>query len=111
MGRLGQAYTCPASSNGSTWTTDLGFVYSSSGELADMYELTPHSNGGYYQVSATCWANGLINTLNSRLGSLTTWAYNPEGAGRASAVSDSTPLAVACRVGRYSFMRGAQLKC
>ena len=42
-------------------------------------------------LSATYWANGLINTLNSRLGSLPTWTYNPEGEGRASAVSDSTP--------------------
>jgi RHS repeat-associated protein len=92
MGRLGHAYTCPASpSDCSTWTTDLGFVYSARGQLSDVYELTPHSNGGYYHVSATYWANGLINTLNSRLGSLPTWTYNPEGEGRASTVSDSSP--------------------
>ncbi len=42
-------------------------------------------------MSATYWANGLINTLNSRLGNLPTWTYNPEGEGRASAVSDSSP--------------------
>ncbi len=91
MGRLGHAYTCPASpSDCSTWTTDLGFVYSSRGELSDVYELTPNSNG-YYHLSATYWANGLINTLNSRLGSLPTWTYNPEGEGRASTVSDSSP--------------------
>ena len=95
MGRLGHAYTCPAStpdcSNSSTWTTDLGFVYTSRGELGDVYELTPHSNSAYYHVSATYWANGLINTLNSRLGTLPTWTYNPEGEGRASTVSDSSP--------------------
>ncbi len=92
MGRLGHAYTCPASPNDcSSWTTDLGFVYSVRGELAEVWELTPHSNGAYYHVSATYWANGLINTLNSRLGSLPTWTYNPEGEGRVTTVSDSTP--------------------
>ena len=90
LGRLGHAYTCPASpSDCSTWTTDLGFVYSSRGELTDVYELTPHSNGGYYHVSAAYWANGLINTLNTRLTGLPTWTYNPEGEGRASTISAS----------------------
>ena len=91
MGRLGHAYTCPASpSNCSTWTTDLGFVYSSRGELTDVYELTPNSNGGYYHVSASYWANGLINTLNTRLGTLPTWTYNPEGEGRVKTVIASS---------------------
>ena len=74
LGRFGHAYTCPAFPSGcSTRTSDLGFVYSLRGEVTQVWELTPHSNGGYYHVSATYSANGLINTLNSRLGSLPTW--------------------------------------
>jgi hypothetical protein len=94
LGRLGHAYTCPAStsdcSSSSTWITDLGFVYTSRRELSDVWELRPHSNGAYYHVSATYWANGLINTLNTRLSGLPTWTYNPEGEGRVTTVIASS---------------------
>jgi RHS repeat-associated protein len=94
LGRLGHAYTCPAStpdcSGSSTWITDLGFVYTSRGELSDVWEFTPHSNGAYYHVNATYWANGLINSLNSGLTGLPTWTYNPEGEGRVTTVIASS---------------------
>jgi len=94
MGRLGHAYTCPASTpdctSSSTWITDLGFVYTPRGELSDVWEFTPHSGGAYYHVTATYWANGLINTLNTGLSGLPTWTYNPEGEGRVTSVIASS---------------------
>lgn len=95
LGRLGHAYTCAASATcpstqSPDWITDLGFVYTSRGELSDVWEFTPHSNGAYYHVTATYWANGLINTLNTRLTGLPTWTYNPEGEGRVTSVIASS---------------------
>ena len=74
-GRLAEAYT------GSSKTTDLGFSYSVRGEVANVYQSSPHS-GGYYNVAATYWANGLLNTLNANLSGIPTWTYVPDGEGR-----------------------------
>ena len=82
-GRLAEAYT------GSSKTTDLGFSYSVRGEIANVYQSSPHS-GGYYSVAATYWANGLLDTLNTNLSGIPTWTYGPDSEGRVSTVSAST---------------------
>ena len=82
-GRLAEAYT------GSSKTTDLGFSYSVRGEVANVYQSSPHS-GGYYNVAATYWANGLLNTLNANLSGIPTWTYVPDGEGRVDTVTFPT---------------------
>jgi len=81
-GRLAEAYT-------GSKTTDLGFSYSVRGEIANGYQSSPHS-GGYYNVAATYWANGLLNTLNANLSGIPTWTYVPDGEGRVYAVTFPT---------------------
>lgn len=78
-GRLAEAYTgtgtsCPIS----TKITDLGISYSARGERTDAYESTPHSSG-YYHVSASYWAHGLLNQLTSNLSGLPTISYGGSG--------------------------------
>ena len=87
-GRLAEAYT------GASKTTDLGYSYSLRGEVTDVYQSTPNS-GGYYHVSATYWANGLVNTLSPRLsGPPASWTFTPEGEGRLYSISaGSTTIA------------------
>jgi len=82
-GRLAEAYT------GSSKTTDLGFSYTVRGQIANVYQSSPHSSG-YYNVAATYWANGLLNTLNPNLSGMPTWTYGADGEGRVSTVSAST---------------------
>jgi len=82
-GRLAEAYT------GSSKTTDLGFSYTVRGQIANVYQSSPHSSG-YYNVAATYWANGLLNTLNPNLSGIPTWTYGADGEGRVSTVSAST---------------------
>jgi len=53
--RLAEAYT--ATTQAGTKITDLGFSYSTRGEVTDTYESTPHS-GGYYHLTQTYWAHG-----------------------------------------------------
>ena len=84
-GRLAEAYTGPNTAK----ITDLGFSYSARGEVTDTYESTPRS-GGYYQVSATYWANGTLNTLLSNLAGLPHWTYTPDGEGRPYGVAASS---------------------
>ena len=92
-GRLAEAYTgsgssCPIS----TKTTDLGFGYSVRGEVSDVYQSTAHSSG-YYHVSATYWAHGLLNILTPNISGLPTFKYggtggsNLDGEGRPKAVT------------------------
>ncbi len=81
-GRLAEAYTGPSK------TTDLGFSYSSRGEVTDVYQSTPHS-GGYYHVGASYWANGPQNTLNANLSGLPNWTYAADGEGRWNGVTAS----------------------
>ena len=81
-GRLAEAYT-------GSKTTDLGFSYSVRGEIANVYRSSPHS-GGYYNVAATYWANGLLNTLNANLSGIPTWTYVPDGEGRVDTVTFPT---------------------
>ncbi len=46
-----------------TQITDEWFSYSQRGELTDVYESTPHSNG-YYHTTASYWASGALETLS-----------------------------------------------
>ena len=81
-GRLAEAYTCTGSCTSTV--TDLGFSYSPRGDALNVYEKTPNS-GGYYNVAATYYANGLTDTLGGvGLPSLT---YTPDGEGRIFTVS------------------------
>jgi RHS repeat-associated protein len=82
-GRLAEAYT------GSSKTTDLCFSYTNRGEVAAVYQSSPHS-AGYYHVAATYWApRGLLDTLNPNMTGIPTWTYKPEGEGRVNIVSAS----------------------
>jgi hypothetical protein len=58
-------------------------------QIANVYQSSPHS-GGYYNLAATYWANGLLNTLNANLSGIPTWTYGADGEGRVSTVSAST---------------------
>ncbi|MBV9269103.1 MAG: RHS repeat protein, partial [Acidobacteriaceae bacterium] len=84
-GGLAEAYTGP----GSAKITDLGFSYSARGEVTDTYELTPHS-AGYYHVSASYWANGVLDTFSTNVSGLPTWTYTPDGEGRVYSVAASS---------------------
>jgi len=81
-GRLAEAYT-------GARTTDLGFSYDQRGQIATLYESTPHS-GGFYTVDQTVWENGALKTV-SGIG-LPTLTYNIDGEGRTSTVSASTGI-------------------
>jgi RHS repeat-associated protein len=60
--------------------TDEWFSYSARGELTDVWEKTPTSNG-YYHTSASYYANGVISSL--ALPTFGTVTYNVDGEGRA----------------------------
>src|SRR4029077_2209417 len=85
-GRKAEAYTATCLT--CTKITDIGFSYTSRGEVSDVYESTPHS-GGYYHVTASYWANGVLNQL-SGLSGLPTITYNVDGEGRINSVSASS---------------------
>jgi RHS repeat-associated protein len=86
-GRLAEAYTCTSSCT--TKITDLGFSYTTRGQVADVYQSTPNSSG-YYHVGATYWAHGMVNTLNMNLSGVPTWTIGVDGEGRASTVTASS---------------------
>jgi RHS repeat-associated protein len=83
--RLAEAYTCTSCPG--TKITDLAFSYSVRGEMADVYESTPHS-GGWYHVNGTYWANGALNQLSGNI-LPATFTYNTDGEGRVSSVNAS----------------------
>src|SRR6185437_14870423 len=56
-GELAEAYTGPSSGK----ITDLGFSLDALGNLADVYESTPHS-GGWYHLTAGYWPNGMLRS-------------------------------------------------
>lgn len=84
-GRMAEAYT--AATQAGTKVTDLGFSYDANGRTIDFYESTPHSSG-YYDVTASYWANDMLRTLKGV--SLPTLTYGPDGEGRPKTVSAST---------------------
>lgn len=85
--RLVEAYTCFAPC--STKLTDIGFSYTVRGEVSDVYESTPNSDGFYYHTGQTYWANATLEQLTGNLG-LPTITYSPDGEGRYSTVSASS---------------------
>ncbi|MGO9865346.1 MAG: RHS repeat-associated core domain-containing protein [Terriglobales bacterium] len=91
--RLAEAYTTSASSCPGTVTVDEGFSYSARGEMQDVWEKTPDSNG-YYHVDATYWASGRLNVLNggtSPLPGLPAITYGAmDGKGRITQVTAAT---------------------
>jgi hypothetical protein len=82
---LAEAYT--ATSQTGTKITDLGFSYTARGEVSDVYQSTPHSNG-FYHVPASYFANGALSQLNTLPGGLPslpglpTFNYGVDGEGR-----------------------------
>ena len=67
--------------------TDEWFSYDADGRTVDYYESTPHSSG-YYDVTASYWANGSLNTLKGV--GLPTLTYSADGEGRPNTVSASS---------------------
>jgi RHS repeat-associated protein len=82
VGRLAEAYTGSQSSK----LTDIGLSYSVRGEVTDVYQSTPHSNG-YYHVEETFWPNGALATLSSNVAGVPTQSYGVDSKGRVSSVS------------------------
>jgi RHS repeat-associated protein len=95
-GRRAEAYTCPPTGSCATKKTDLGFSYSARSEVATVYEKTPNSGSTYYQVSASYWAHGGIDSLSSNLSGLPTIYYGStdgtglDGEGRVTKVNASS---------------------
>ena len=85
-GRAAEAYTC--SSPCTTKLTDIGFSYSKTGQLTDVYESTPSSNG-YYHIAATFWESGMLKSLSGLPSPVPTINYSPDGQGRPTSVSGS----------------------
>ena len=85
-GRLTEAYTATCST--CSKITDVGFSYSATGKITDVYESTPHSSG-YYHLTATYWANGNLDVL-SGLPGLPTLTYGIDGEGRGYSVTASS---------------------
>ena len=72
-----------------TPTTDEWFSYSPRGELTDVWELTPHSGGSYYHLSASYWPHGTLETVTGV--NLPTLTYGSlDGEGRVQTVSASS---------------------
>jgi RHS repeat-associated protein len=80
---LAEAYTGSSSSK----ITDEGFSYTARGNLAGVYQLTPHSSPSYYNVSQTYWLNGGPNVLSGSIGLPSTITYGVDGEGRPSTIS------------------------
>jgi RHS repeat-associated protein len=78
--------TCASPITQSSIITDEWFSYDAKGRTTDIYESTPHSNG-YYDVKATYWADGALNTLQGV--GLPILTYGIDGEGRPSTVSAS----------------------
>jgi len=85
-GRLAEAYTCSGSCTAKT--TDLGFSYTSRGEMSDEYQSSPNS-GGYYHAAFQYWPHGAAKQL-SGLVTLPTFTYGVDTEGRTNTVSAST---------------------
>jgi hypothetical protein len=83
--RLAEAYT------GNSKTTDLDFSYTVRGEVASVYQSSPHSSG-YYNIAATYWApQGLLDVLTPNMGStIPYWTYAPDGEGWVNTVLASS---------------------
>src|SRR5581483_4400615 len=94
-GQLAEAYTVMQGAGcGAAKITDEGFSYSPRGELTDVYESTPNSNG-YYHTTADYFANGALKDLGGVPGHTNPssgigWTFTVDGEGRPLAVTDQT---------------------
>jgi RHS repeat-associated protein len=84
--RLAEAYT--ANCYACAKITDIGFSYSTRGEIADLYQATANS-GGYYHLSAQYWANGTLSQISGLTG-MPAVSYGVDGEGRRSSASASS---------------------
>ena len=87
-GRLVEAETDICTAWPPTPITDEWFSYTPRGEKSDVYESTPHSSG-YYHVTESFWANGVLHQLSNLVG-LPTLTYGVDGEGRVYSVSASS---------------------
>jgi hypothetical protein len=83
-GWLAEAYTGSSSSK----VTDRAYSYSPRGEVTDIYSSSTNS-GGYYHLTKTYWANGVLSQLGGIPG-VPTMSYGVDPEGRPSTVSAST---------------------
>ena len=93
-GRMVEAETdnCTWPVTTSTMITDEWFSYDADGNIADMWELTPHS-GTYYHSHATFAGNGAPLTVQLENPALYTETYGLDGEGRPSTLmSGSLPI-------------------
>jgi RHS repeat-associated protein len=84
-GQVAEAYTCSGAC--ATKITDEGFSYSQRGELTDVYESTPNSNG-YYHTTTGYYANGALNTLTGVPLHTAGWTFGIDGEGRPKTAID-----------------------
>src|SRR5581483_2582303 len=64
--RLAEAYTTSTNCAG-TKLTDLGFSYTAAGQVADVYQSTPHSGSTYYHVSARDRKSTRLNSSHANI--------------------------------------------
>jgi YD repeat-containing protein len=89
-GRIGDAFTCAPSTNGGQGTctfantaahiTDEQFSYDIYGRKADVFELTPATNGSYVHTASGYWDNGTPSSLQNIPGVANfSFGVDPEG--------------------------------
>ena len=78
IGRMNEAETDNCSAFPPTPITDEWFSYTARGEVLDLWESTPHSNG-YYPVATAYWPNGPMSGLVGANGYSMTWGVDGEG--------------------------------
>ena len=87
-GRLVEAYTNSTCDGHNDVVTDEFFSYSARGEMTDIYESTPNSNG-FYHSSSSYYPTGALETLS--IPGLPTVTYGGlDGEGRYTTVSTSS---------------------
>ena len=89
IGRMNEAETDNCSAFPPTPITDEWFSYTARGEILDLWESTPHSNG-YYPVATAYWPNGPMSGLVGANGYSMTWGV--DGEGRISSAGSGSPL-------------------
>jgi len=72
---------------------DEWFSYDARGQMADMWESTPHDGGGYYHTTASYFANGSVNTLAGIPG-YSTDTYGLDGEGRPYSLMEGTTYVI-----------------
>ena len=90
-GKLAEAYTAPTI-NG-TKITDEGFLYTTRGELSDVYQWSTNS-GGWYHTTATYVADGTASSLTGIPG-VAGFTFGQDGKGRINNISFGSTVIVA----------------